>query len=203
MAQENRRSFLRWVINGLSAIIAIILGVPAIAFLIDGRNRKVQASGFKRLARVSELTVDQPREFVIRATRWDGWNLYPNEVVGRVFLVLRKAVPETEHREEIKPENNPQEYVEAFTTICPHLGCSINYTGNRAEPFVCPCHGGRFNMLGQRILTGANNPAPRGMDSLPEKLIRVPGSPAREPDYFIEVKYQNFYTGEEEPIVRG
>jgi Rieske Fe-S protein len=183
--KQDRRSFLRWAIHGLSAVFAIVLGAPAIAFLIDGRNRKASGAAFRRLARLSDLTPNQPREYAVRQSRWDAWNFYPNEIVGRVFLVRRDG-----------------DRVEAFTTTCPHLGCSINYTGNASIPFLCPCHGGRWTIQGQRI-DPANNVAPRDMDSLEVRLEAIEGAPAPEPDYFIEAKFQNFYQGRHEKVVRS
>ena len=179
MQPHDRRSFLRWAVHGLGALFGVVLGVPAAAFLIDGRNRRAAAGDFKRVARLSELVVGQPQQVVIRETRRDAWTLYPNEVVGRVFLIRRDG-----------------DHVDAFTTTCPHLGCSINYTGDAQTPFVCPCHGGRFDIHGQ--LLQPNNPAPRGMDSLETQRTPVPDTPPGRPDYFIEVKYQVFRKGQHE-----
>jgi menaquinol-cytochrome c reductase iron-sulfur subunit len=166
--EPSRRSFLRWTIYGLGAILTAVLGAPAVAFLIDARNRKSQGGQFHTVARRSELQVNQPHTVVIRETRRDAWTLHSDEVVGRVFLIKK-----------------PAGEVAAFTTICPHLGCSINYTGNAEVPFACPCHGARYRLDGERI-DPATNPAPRGMDSL-----EVRADPL-DPD-LIQVKYQVFW----------
>jgi Rieske Fe-S protein len=44
----------------------------------------------------------------------------------------------------------------ALSGKCTHLGCSVL---RQAEGFACPCHGARFDALGQ-LLSG---PAPRGL----------------------------------------
>jgi Rieske Fe-S protein len=181
MTRPDRRSFLHWAVHGLSAVFAAVLGVPALAYLIDGRNRSSGVGQFKRVARLGELVVDKPRVFTVRETRRDAWTLHPNEVVGRVFLVRR-----------------PGDRVDAYTTICPHLGCSINYTGGDAQPFLCPCHGGCWNIHGHRIDPG--NVAPRDMDALDVETEPVPDSPG---DRFIAVKYLNFVQGSHEKIVRS
>ena len=49
----------------------------------------------------------------------------------------------------------------ALSVRCPHLGCRINRVDG-AE-LVCPCHGSRFSLTGQR-LTG---PAAKDLDKLP------------------------------------
>lgn len=36
----------------------------------------------------------------------------------------------------------------AYSTICPHLGCTVNDEGNG---FTCPCHGSQFDATGDLI----------------------------------------------------
>jgi menaquinol-cytochrome c reductase iron-sulfur subunit len=165
-----RRTFLRWAIHGMGAVFAVVLGVPAVIYLIDPRNRAGRNTGFRPVARLSELPEGTPKEVVIRETRLDAWTLHPDDVVGRIWLVRRGRD------------------VQAFNTMCPHLGCSINFTG---VEFRCPCHGASF------ALTGARQPgsvAPRGMDTLDVELERIAGTPDADPDFLIKVKYQKFKT---------
>ena len=66
-----RRKFLRWAVHGLGAVFAAVLGVPAVVYLIDPRNRPNPERGFKPVARLRELTASTPKEVVIRATGRD------------------------------------------------------------------------------------------------------------------------------------
>jgi Rieske Fe-S protein len=176
---ESRRTFLKIATNALGAVVGLLLGIPAIAYLIDARNRAAAQSDYKPVARLSELTVNQPQEVVIRDIQRDAWTTHPNEIVGRVWLIRR-----------------PGDKLEAFSTICPHLGCSINFEAS-AHLFVCPCHGGTFNEDGTRQeVPGKVNPPPRGMDKL--ECRRSPENPD-----IIEVKYQTFMAGKEEAIPRA
>jgi len=148
-----------------------LLGIPALAYLLHPRNRPASASQFKMVARLNELRIGEPQQVVIRGLRRDAWTVHPDDVIGRVWLVRRDA-----------------DQVDAFTTICPHLGCSINFE-ERQRRFLCPCHNGRFNMDGQRVEEpGLPNPAPRSMDRLlcrrdpanesrrePRRSYRAPG----------------------------
>jgi len=169
----DRRSLLKRAIYGLSALVAALLGIPALAYLIDPRNRPVRDSEFKTVARLSDLPIGQPQQVVIRDISRDAWTLHPNDVIGRIWLVRRG-----------------DKEVEAFTTICPHLGCSVNFE-EKEKLFLCPCHGGTFNMDGQRVETpGRANPAPRGMDHLDCRIEAE----------LVQVKYQNFIQGKEEAI---
>ena len=171
-----RRTFLDWAIHGLGTVFAAVLACPIIAYVIDPRNRPARAGDFIAVARFSDLPSNgDPVQAVIRDVKRDAWTLYPNEVVGRVWLILTK-----------------EGEVKAFTTICPHLGCSINHDGAK---FVCPCHNGTFKPSGERVaseLLGFRNPAPRDMDSLEVR---------REGDV-IFVKYQNFQQGHHDKVLK-
>lgn len=171
-----RRSFLKFVTVALGGLFGAALGVPIVAFLVDALNRKERETGFKTVARLNELTVGVPKQVVITDTRRDAWTLHPNELIGRVWLVR-------ENEKDVK----------AFTSICPHLGCSINYAGGEQKLFICPCHNGTFNIEGQKVdIPGMKNPAPRGMDALPLQLV---ADPANKDDQLVQVEYKKFPPG--------
>jgi len=184
-----RRAFLEWTINGLGALCGAVLGIPAVAYLIDARNRPTRETDFRTVARFGELPVSVPTEFVIRETRRDAWNLYPDDIVGRVWLI-----------------RHPDDSVTAFTTICPHLGCSVNWLppalGTADEgKFLCPCHGGKFKKDGVRIdEPGSPNPAPRGMDTLE---VRLEPDPDDEMQKVVKVKFLRFKTLQDKKEVDG
>ncbi|MGA8089332.1 MAG: Rieske (2Fe-2S) protein [Terracidiphilus sp.] len=56
--------------------------------------------------------------------------------------------------------------IAVFSSLCPHLGCRINKI--EGAEFVCPCHGSRFNLLGELV----HGPAMRGLRRLPFALDR-------------------------------
>lgn len=182
-----RRSFLRWLIHGMGAIVAVILGIPAIAYLIDPRNRASAAEDFIDVVPLSQLPINQPTLYVIRKTTRDAWTLSPNEIVGRVYLIRRDD-----------NTDNPQ--VDAFTNICPHLGCAINYTGQTGQgetAFLCPCHGGRFDHQGNVF---PNNVAPRDMDSLQLRYQPIKNAAGKEVDKMIQVQYKKFLGNRAEKV---
>src|SRR6266849_6662574 len=102
---NERRSFLRWAIYGLSALFSAVLGIPALFCLIDARNRPAARRGFRVVqgVKLTDLNDGKPRQGVIRDIRHDAWTLHPNDVIGRVWVVKR---------------GND---LKAYTTICPHL----------------------------------------------------------------------------------
>jgi Rieske Fe-S protein len=179
-APPERRTFLKWAINGLGLLFAAVLGVPAVIYLIDPLNRKRAKSDYRSTGvRLSSLEVNKPVQAVLRDVRHDAWTLHPNDVIGRVWLVKRD-----------------KNTVEAFTTVCPHLGCSVNFEASVGR-FICPCHNGTFDLEGQRVqFKEGNNPAPRDMDKL--KVRRDP----KDSDMIL-VEYLNFRQGEAEKTLKS
>jgi cytochrome b6-f complex iron-sulfur subunit len=49
--------------------------------------------------------------------------------------------------------------IRAFSAICTHLGCIVQWHGDKKE-FICPCHGGRYDFDG-KVTYG---PPPRPLD---------------------------------------
>jgi Rieske Fe-S protein len=180
-----RRSFLKWATHAMGALFGAVLGFPAVAYLIDARNRPAPAGEFKTVARLGELEIGVPRKVIVQEVRRDAWTLHPSDVVGQVWLIRRD-----------------RDRVDAYTTICPHLGCSINFQDGKDPKdrcFLCPCHGGTFHLSGECVpeqQLGRSNPAPRGMDRLETRL-----DPAN-PEY-LQVKYQNFIQGKETAIPKA
>jgi Rieske Fe-S protein len=166
--EPDRRSLLGFAIFGLGAIFAAILGIPVVCYFIDPRNRKGSASNF-RLAdgvKLDDLAKDAPRQAVIRDTRTDGWTLYPNDVLGRVWVVQVGDRPDLGDADKIQAFNakrmtDREKYLRVFTVKCPHLGCSVNLNG-AGNGFECPCHNGIFNLDGDKV----SGPQKRGMDTL-------------------------------------
>ena len=109
---------------------------------------------------LDDLLQNTPVQGTIRDTRMDGWTLYPNDVIGRVWVVqLLPQRPANAGNQMDKAAKDA--YLKVFTTICPHLGCSVNTGG---PGFACPCHAATFNLDGKRA--NDSNPAQRGMDTL-------------------------------------
>jgi menaquinol-cytochrome c reductase iron-sulfur subunit len=195
--EPDRRSFLGFAIFGLGAIFSAILGIPVACYFLDPRNRKGPASSF-RVAdgiKLDELAKDAPRQGVIRDTRLDGWTLYPNDVLGRVWVVQAGDRPDLGDPDKVQAFNatpliDREKYLFVFTVKCPHLGCSVNLNGV-GNGFECPCHNATFKLDGEQ--TGG--PAQRGMDTLDWQID--PGDPSR-----LRVEFRTFQasSAEKKPL---
>src|SRR5882762_7426231 len=103
----NRRSILAWAIFGLGAIFNVIIGVPIVCYAIDPRHRKGPKSSFKLIegVKLDELVQNKAVQGVIRDVRVDGWTLYPNDVIGRVWVIELCARPELRTLEQVREFN--------------------------------------------------------------------------------------------------
>jgi menaquinol-cytochrome c reductase iron-sulfur subunit len=53
----------------------------------------------------------------------------------------------------------------AISTRCAHLGCPVRWV-DAAERFICPCHGGVYDLLGRRV----SGPPVRPLDRFPTRV---------------------------------
>lgn len=86
-----------------------------------------------------------PRFFQVVTERRDAWTKFPANAIGAVFL---RRVGEAE--------------VIAFNASCPHLGCAVEFQGQR-DAFYCPCHDSEFAQTGE---VRGPSPSLRGLDTL-------------------------------------
>ncbi|MEM8864269.1 MAG: Rieske (2Fe-2S) protein, partial [Planctomycetota bacterium] len=106
-----------------------------------------------RVASLDAVPTDgRPVRFPVIAKRTDAWSAYPPEPIGSVYL-RRTAEGETPV---------------AHTTVCPHLGCSVDYRPAQ-DCFLCPCHNSEFTVEGART-DPEESPSPRDMDTVEVKI---------------------------------
>lgn len=55
----------------------------------------------------------------------------------------------------------------ALSAICTHKGCAVAWNAG-AKQFVCPCHGGKFDVSGRNI----GGPPPAPLPSLPIRVVK-------------------------------
>ncbi len=186
-AETPRRSML---VHGITAILSfLIVAVPSTLgglFFLDPILRKKKATsgdgardgeiakkdeaGFIRLD-VTKDSVPQdgtPLAVTVKDDIIDAWNMFRDVPVGSIWL--RKV------------GDGP---ILAFNSVCPHLGCSVDYVP-ADNHFFCPCHTSAFNLDGKK----KNEIPPRDMDVL-EVAMRTNGQDDAN-GVEIWVKFQNF-----------
>ena len=139
-----RRSFVVRAIAGIGALIAVIVGVPVAAFaampffrsktavriLSDSVAPTLRSTEWANAGPIDDYKVGVPKLAPLQRTVSDGWNSGTETVV--VYVVRETEVDVT-----------------AFDIHCTHLGCPLSYSSG-AQRFVCPCHGGTFDIEGGR-----------------------------------------------------
>ena len=166
--ERPRRVFLKWVAAIAGSAAGLICAVPVLgAVLFPVRSRTVsEGEGFLPVGDVDQLPPGLPVKVAVRATRLDAWNETKGVELASVWLRKKKDGS-----------------IAAFSSICPHLGCSVDYLADSGT-FNCPCHGSVFGADG-RIVSG---PSPRPLDGL---ATRVEGGQ-------ILVKFERFVPGTRE-----
>jgi len=188
-----RRSIL---VQFITAVISfVIVAIPATLgglFFLDPILRKKKAAaggsadelakkdetGFIRLDITREAVPDDgtPVAITIMDDIVDAWNRFENVPAGSIWL--RKV------------GDGP---ILVFNSICPHLGCSVDFRGAQND-FFCPCHTSSFTLDGKK----SNDIPPRDMDAL-EVSMRTKG--VDDPNgNEIWVRYQKFRGGTAEKI---
>jgi Rieske Fe-S protein len=139
---------LSFLTKALTGVIGLCLAAPAIAYVTSPlwRRRGADGSGigFSDAGALADLPVGEWRAVTLEVVRRDGWETTRTH---RTAWVRRAAEGE--------------ETITVLAPICPHLGCPINWSPDRAQ-FVCPCHKGAFDADGKLV----SGPPPRGMDAL-------------------------------------
>lgn len=168
---EDRRTLLKVLSGVLGGGAAAAVGLPALRAFIDPIDRTtVSGPGefvpVASLAAVPEDGTPVKVPVVIQQPK-DAWARLPPTQMGAVFL---KRSGET---------------VIAYSTVCPHLGCGVDYAGDK-NAFACPCHESAFDIEGKV----SGGPSPRALDQLEARIAKDT----------IEVRYQTFKQGTKEKI---
>lgn len=138
MQGSSRRSVLGLAIQGLGAVIAGALGIPAIRYLFSSHTS--QNSALIEIADLAKIPAGEPAEIVFRRKRVDGWKTVVEKTSA---WVLKRGESD----------------VIALAPGCTHLGCAFRWVKEKNE-FLCPCHTSTFTVDGQ-VTAG---PAPRPLD---------------------------------------
>ena len=144
----NRRQFLNRSITGLFVFGLSGFGAACIAFLWPGAS-----VGFGSKIKAGSLTdvlnqIDSKREpFYVPEGRFY-INSYPKDDVDKAEKVYAAGVVE-----------GMKSGVVALYQKCVHLGCRVPWCKS-SQWFECPCHGSKYNRVGEK----KGGPAPRGLD---------------------------------------
>jgi menaquinol-cytochrome c reductase iron-sulfur subunit len=132
-----RRRFMTGTAHTAGAIAASSFALPALGFAI-GPIFKSTPHRWETVGTVDSFTDNNYIPVVITLT--------PNiGEAGKSTVYMRKFNPEID----TDPYDRNTPYI-AISSRCAHLGCPVRWV-DAAERFICPCHGGVYDLLGRRV----------------------------------------------------
>jgi len=138
--ETSRREFIKKALFGVLVLLGLGFLVPAIKLFAPVSSRDKELAYFPLLAE-EEI----PRIGVKKAELT--FAILGKERKARVFVVASSEGPEV------------------FSAVCSHLGCLVSYHKEKQE-FVCPCHGGKYDLTGRNIF----GPPPAPLTRFPLRI---------------------------------
>ena len=136
----DRRDFIKKALFGVLTLLGLGFLVPAIRVLSPVRGRDKETVFFPLIPE-EEIPIAGVKKAELSYT------VSGKAMKARIFLV------------------SSSEGLTAFSAICSHLGCLVNYHRDKHE-FICPCHGGRYDLSGKNI----SGPPPAPLTRFPVKI---------------------------------
>jgi quinol---cytochrome c reductase iron-sulfur subunit, bacillus type len=147
-----RRRFMTGGANLAGVIAAGAFTLPALAFAV-GPIFKEEPHSWQDIGSVEDFVENDYVSVVFTITPGVG-------EIGKTTAYVRKrnAAIDTDAADRDTP------YI-AISTRCAHVGCPVRWVA-AAERFVCPCHGGVYDLLGRRV----SGPPVRPLDRFPTRV---------------------------------
>jgi menaquinol-cytochrome c reductase iron-sulfur subunit len=150
-----RRRFMTGTAHGAGAVAAASFALPALGFAL-GPIFKRNTERWEVVGTTDQFNEDNYVPVVI--------TLVPNiGEAGKSTAYIRKKNPAID----TDVYDRDTSYI-AISDRCAHLGCPVRWV-DASERFICPCHGGVYDLLGRRV----SGPPPRPLDRF---YTRVNGS---------------------------
>jgi menaquinol-cytochrome c reductase iron-sulfur subunit len=111
-------------------LVGVMLSVPAVGFLLSPLFTK-QKTAWVTVGPIDGVPVNQPTALYADVPVGTGYATPP---VKRVVYVVKKSDGE----------------IKALSNICTHLQCDVHWNPTQNN-FLCPCHGGMYDIDGRNI----------------------------------------------------
>jgi len=136
----DRRDFIKKALAGLLIILGFGFLIPGLRIFSPAGSRDKELVFFPLI-----LDEEVPRSGVKKSEL--AYAISGKERRVRVFII------------------STSNGLSVLSATCTHLGCLVNYNKEKHE-FVCPCHGGRYDLAGKNIA----GPPPAPLTRLPIKM---------------------------------
>jgi len=113
-----------------AGLVGVLLSIPALGFLLSPlfiKNREYWVT----VGPIDSIPVDTPTPLYAFVPSEQGW---PTPSQPRVVYIVKQADGQTL----------------ALSNICTHMQCDVHWDQALTQ-FLCPCHGGLYDILGNNI----------------------------------------------------
>jgi menaquinol-cytochrome c reductase iron-sulfur subunit len=136
-----RRTAFTVGVQAVGGVAVLAVALPAVGFAVAPLFEE-EAEPWQSVGPVSDFSPDTYRPVVLTAVEGIG-------ETGKTTAYVRQGNPDIPGLPEGYEAESPNEYI-AISTRCAHLGCPVRFVQS-AGNFICPCHGGVYGFLGERI----------------------------------------------------
>jgi menaquinol-cytochrome c reductase iron-sulfur subunit len=169
-----RRRFMVGVANGVGIAATVAFTLPVLGFAV-APVFKTQNMPWQPIGPPSDFPNDN---YVIKVI-----SLVPGiGEAGKSIAYVRTRNPAID----TEPEDQFNHWI-ALSSRCMHLGCPVRWV-DAAERFICPCHGGVYNIRGQ--VTGG--PPVRPLDRFYTRFNSATGLVELGPRYSVNSEFRRF-----------
>ena len=169
-----RRRFMVGAANGAGAVAAAAFTLPALGFALAPVFKTSQMP-WQPIGPPSDFPIDNYVAKVITIVAGIG-------EAGKSLAYVRTRNPSID----TEPEDQYNRFV-ALSSRCAHLGCPVRWVAP-AQRFVCPCHGGVYNLRG--IVSGG--PPVRPLDRFYTRVNSTTGLVEVGPRYSVNFELRRF-----------
>lgn len=136
----SRRRFAALATAGVGGVVGAMFAVPIVGLLIDPLFH-ARPQVWRRVGDVRRVPYETPTPFSVPFPTQDSWKVPDSRYV--VYVVR--------HRDG---------GASAFSNICTHMQCPVRWE-DALGLFLCPCHGGLYNISGVNVGGPPPKPLPR------------------------------------------
>ena len=131
--EVKRRDFINIIIAALGAVMGLIIGLPAIGYLLSPATKIERDEAWIPLGPLEAYPLGIPTLFSYTRTKVNGWEKTVNSFGAYVWRFGAGGSELT-----------------VYSNMCTHLSCRVTWK-EEIDVYFCPCHDGRFNKEGEVV----------------------------------------------------
>ena len=135
----SRRRFAAWGTAVSGALVSLTLGIPIIGYLVSPLFTRKDPLTERRIGYILDLVDNQPARFVVRFPQ----NAWLTTEEDHTVYVVRHG-----------------DQFNVFANTCTHMQCPVRFQAALGQ-FLCPCHGGLYDLHGRNVGGPPPKPLPR------------------------------------------